>query len=423
MITTIHPRKLRGTIDVPPSKSVSHRLLIAAALAEGTSHLKNLLVSEDTEATRDVLEGFGVRIEGSLSSPTVTGRRRLKEPEGVLNCRESGSTIRFLLPLGGLVASPVTFTGSPGLSLRPLSVYKDLFDEKDIAYTSGGELPFTVAGRLSPGTYAMTGDVSSQFLTGLLFALPLLDGDSRILLTTDLESADYVALTLQTLALFGINIERPDERTFYVPGGQHYRAQSLSAESDYSQAAFYLVAGALGSELKLRGLDDHSAQADRRILEILEAAGVRVHRSPEVLWTEGTRPVGRQIDVSQCPDLVPILAVLATFSEGTTTIVGGARVRIKESDRLKAIATELNKLGGRVEEEAEGLVIHGVDSLQGGEVSGWNDHRIVMALAIAATRAEGPVLIHGSEAVAKSYPTFFHDYAALGGDVRAREEA
>ncbi len=423
MITTIRPRKLKGTIDVPPSKSVSHRLLIAAALGDGTSHLENLLVSEDTEATRDVLEGFGVEVQGTLSCPRVTGRRDLLLPSKALDCRESGSTIRFLLPLGGLVSGPVTFTGSPGLSLRPLSVYKTLFDEKHIAYESGGELPFTVEGRLSPGIYSMTGDVSSQFISGLLFTLPLLEGDSRIVLTTDLESADYVALTLQTLETFGITVERDSNRSFFIPGGQQYRPQAVSADADYSQAAFYLVAGALGSDLKLRGLDENSAQADRRILEILEAAGVRIHRSAEALWAEPTTPVGCQIDVSQCPDLVPILAVLATFSKGVTTIVGAARVRIKESDRLRAISTELNKLGARIEEQAEGLVIHGVDRLQGGEVSGWNDHRIVMALAIAATRSEDPVRIHGSEAVSKSYPTFFNDYIALGGDVYAREEA
>jgi 3-phosphoshikimate 1-carboxyvinyltransferase len=397
--------------------------LIAAALAEGTSRLENLLVSEDTEATREVLEGFGVEIQGSHDAPTVKGRGMLSTPHGPLDCRESGSTVRFLIPLGGLVDGPVTFTGSPGLSVRPLSVYKALFDEKQIAYESGGELPFTLHGRLSPGTYAMTGDVSSQFITGLLFALPLLDGDSELVLTTELESADYVALTLEALDRFGIEIRRRGERTFIIPGNQAYRPRNIAADADYSQAAFFLVAGALGSDLKLSGLDRASAQADRRILEILSAAGIEVKGDGERMWASPGRPVGRRIDVSQCPDLVPILAVLGCFSEGETIIEGAARVRIKESDRLKAICTELNKLGARIEELPEGLVIQGVDRLRGGSVSGWNDHRIVMALAIAATRADGPVIIRGSEAVAKSYPTFFEDYATLGGDVRAREDA
>ncbi len=388
MNVTITPGLLRGAITPPPSKSQAHRLLIAAALADGESRIEHLADSQDIQATR--------RCMAALKAPG--------EDLPVLDCGESGSTLRFLIPVALALRGGGRFTGRGRLMARPQKPYFDLFDEKGIAYRQEDGV-LTVQGRLTPGTFALPGDVSSQFVTGLLYALPLLEGDSRITLTTPLESRGYVDMTLEALERFGIRAECPDGRTLRVPGGQTYRPCRAAVESDYSQAAFYYAANGLGGQVEILGLNPRSAQGDRCIVPYhMQLCG----------------PGEAELDVSQCPDLVPPLAAHAALRQGITRIVNAARLRIKESDRLTAVTQVLTALGADVVEGADRLTITGQpEGLAGGvTVDSHNDHRIAMMAAVAATRCAAPVTITGAECVAKSYPDFWEDYERLGGQIQ-----
>lgn len=388
MNVTITPGLLRGAITPPPSKSQAHRLLIAAALADGESRIEHLADSQDIQATR--------RCMAALKAPG--------EDLPVLDCGESGSTLRFLIPVALALRGGGRFTGRGRLMERPQKPYFDLFDEKGIAYRQEDGV-LTVQGRLTPGTFALPGDVSSQFVTGLLYALPLLEGDSRITLTTPLESRGYVDMTLEALERFGIRAECPDGRTLRVPGGQTYRPCRAAVESDYSQAAFYYAANGLGGQVEILGLNPRSAQGDRCIVPYhMQLCG----------------PGEAELDVSQCPDLVPPLAAHAALRQGITRIVNAARLRIKESDRLTAVTQVLTALGADVVEGADRLTITGQpEGLAGGvTVDSHNDHRIAMMAAVAATRCAAPVTIIGAECVAKSYPDFWEDYERLGGQIQ-----
>ena len=388
MNVTITPGLLRGAITPPPSKSQAHRLLIAAALADGESRIEHLADSQDIQATS--------RCMAAMKAPG--------EDLPVMDCGESGSTLRFLIPVALALRGGGRFTGRGRLMERPQKPYFDLFDEKGIAYRQEDGV-LTVQGRLTPGTFALPGDVSSQFVTGLLYALPLLEGDSRITLTTPLESRGYVDMTLEALERFGIRAECPDGRTLRVPGGQTYRPCRAAVESDYSQAAFYYAANGLGGQVEILGLNPRSAQGDRCIVPYhMQLCG----------------PGEAELDVSQCPDLVPPLAAHAALRQGITRIVNAARLRIKESDRLTAVTQVLTALGADVVEGADRLTITGQpEGLAGGvTVDSHNDHRIAMMAAIAATRCAAPVTIIGAECVAKSYPDFWEDYERLGGQIQ-----
>lgn len=405
MDVCIRPAALRGEVTPPPSKSQAHRLLIAAALADGVSTVRGAALSDDIQATLRCLAALGVRYEqpqpDTLRVYGLGGRARAFG--GVLprfDCGESGSTLRFFLPLALALAGGGVFTGRGRLMDRPQSPYFTLFDEKGVSYRrSGGEL--TVEGRLTLGEYRLRGDVSSQFFTGLLFALPLLGGPSELVSTTTLESADYVTMTLEALRTAGADAAvSPDGRRFSVAPSR-LRCFDAAVEPDWSQAAFWYAAAAQGAQVRVCGLNERSAQGDRIVAE---------------LYQRLCAPGDVEIDVSGCPDLVPPLAVMASVRSGTTRLVNAARLRMKESDRLKTTAAMLRALGGQAEESADQLCIHGVAQLSGGTVDGANDHRIVMAAAIAAARCAGPVTILGAEAVRKSYPSFFQDYQALGGN-------
>ena len=314
-----------------------------------------------------------------------------------LDCGESGSTLRFLLPVAAALGREARFVGHGRLPERPHDVLLDAMAEHG-ATADARRLPLQLHGRLRGGTFALPGNVSSQYITGLLMALPLCAGDSVIRLTTCLESAPYVNLTLRALADFGIRAETlPDG--WRIPGGQRYHSPGrVVVEGDWSGAAFWLAANALGSRVECGNLDEASAQGDRAIRPLLNR-------------------LGSEIDVSECPDLVPALAVAAAGFPGRTALVGAARLRLKESDRLASVAALLRALGCAVDEGAESLTIHGGAPLTGGTVDGCGDHRIVMAAAVAATAASSPVTILGAQAVAKSYPDFFRDFEALGGNL------
>ncbi len=398
---TIKPNLLKGNIVVPSSKSLGHRGIIAAALSRGISRVDNIQLSKDIEATMEIMKELGavVNIEGR--SLYIDGRKMFSyEKKLDLRCRESGSTLRFLIPL----------------ALTKEGEY-EIFKEKDIKYSrEEGGLPLKVRGKLTSGTYRVRGDISSQFITGLLFSLPILEGNSRIQITTKLESKGYIDLTLDILKDFGIEIENNNYKEFNIRGAQKYNSRNYYVEGDYSQGAFFLVAGALGSSIVCSGLNKDSLQGDKVILDILEAMGCNVEESEEGIKVKPSKTKGIEIDASNCPDLVPVLTVLASLSEGETKIVNAKRLRIKECDRLHAITKELNKLGANIIELEDSLIISGVNELKGGEVDSHNDHRIVMALAIAATRTRGNVIINNPRAVEKSYPNFFKDYFKLGGE-------
>ena len=380
----ITPGPLEGTVTPPPSKSQAHRAILAQLLAGGGT-VSNLAASQDIEATR--------RCAAALKT----------EGDGLplLDCGESGSTLRFLIPIALALRSGGIFTGRGRLMERPQKPYFDIFDEKGISYEQKDGV-LTVRGELKPGEYRLPGNVSSQFVTGLLYALPLLDGDSEIMLTSPLESRGYVDMTLEVLDRFGIQIEVLEDG-YLVPGGQKYRPCDLEVEADWSQAAFWLAAGSLGNPVLTVGLSDQSTQGDRVIDEHFASFAWGTWRTVE-------------IDVSDCPDLLPPLAVMAAFHDGATRLTNAARLRLKESDRLATVTKMLTALGGQVEEGPDWLAIPGTRFLKGGTVDGANDHRIVMAAAIAATRCTGPVTILGAEAVNKSYPTFWEEYKRLGGE-------
>jgi 3-phosphoshikimate 1-carboxyvinyltransferase len=412
----IEPRSLRGKINIPPSKSLAHRAVIAAALADGVSEVTNLVYSKDITATLKGMENLGAKIIQKDSSVIIESNGEVKKVGQIFDCEESGSTIRFLIPLSLAVENDVEFIGKGKLVSRPQDVYYSIFDEKNIEFTTdNGNLPLKIKGKLSPGIFNVKGNVSSQFITGLLFTLPLLEGNSEINITTKLESIGYIDLTLDVLRKFGIEIINNNYESFSIKGNQKYKANNHRVEGDFSQAAFWLTAGIIGDEIYCGDLNLESLQGDKVIIDIIKEMQGNLEIKDGMVVVKSSITKGTVIDVSQCPDLVPILAVLACFSQGKTEIINGARVRIKESDRLKAITIELKKLGANIEELGDGLVIHGSDSLKGGTVNSWNDHRIAMALAVASIRCEGPVIIEDSSSVNKSYPNFWEDFSMLGG--------
>ena len=405
MDVRIQPRLLSGAVTPPPSKSLAHRMIIAAALAAGVSTVRQVAFSQDIEATLRCMQALGARCERAGDGLRIAGIGGVREPfqePPRLDCGESGSTLRFLIPISLETAGGGVFTGRGRLMERPQQPYFDLFQEKGIAYgQKDGEL--TVRGRLTPGEYRLPGNVSSQFFTGLLLALPSLEEPSILVSTTPLESASYVTMTMNVLELCGIQVRySPRHGGFGVCPGI-YSPFEAAVEADWSQAAFWYAAIALGSNLRLRGLNGQSAQGD--------AAVVRHDKKL-------SQPGDVTIDISGCPDLLPPLAVMAAVRDGSTAFVNAARLRLMESDRLSAVRDMLLDLGGLADEGPDSLTVHGVSSLRGGIVDGVNDHRIVMAAAVAATRCEGPVTIQGAEAVRKSYPEFWRDYENLGGDVR-----
>ncbi|MCL2530904.1 MAG: 3-phosphoshikimate 1-carboxyvinyltransferase [Oscillospiraceae bacterium] len=368
MTLTLHPAKLQGEIAAMPSKSDLHRLMIAAWLA-GQDITTLPIISDDIAATRDCL---------------LAGN-------GVLNCRESGSTLRFLLPVMAAIGGTFTFTGEGRLPERPLEPLLTLLRQHGITITSE-TLPLTISGQLQPGTFTLPGNISSQYITGLLFALPLLPGDSEIVLTSPLESAGYVDMTVRTLEKFGVFVE-PSQIGWFIPSTQRYKpATSFAPEGDWSNAAFWLAAG-----VNIVELDKNSAQPDREIMQLLSSCD--------------------PMNAARCPDLVPIMAIYAAVHCPHYEIRNAARLRIKESDRLAAMLTNLELLGADVAPLGDdGMTIRGAKPLPGGAtINSFGDHRIAMAMAIAALHCQQPITLTNAEVVAKSYPDFWADYKRLGG--------
>ncbi|WP_097027665.1 3-phosphoshikimate 1-carboxyvinyltransferase [Clostridium peptidivorans] len=412
----ITPSPLKGDINIPPSKSLAHRAVICAGLSSGISNIDNIIFSEDIKATTMGMESFGIEINRKDESINIKGKSQLKLIKNNINCNESGSTLRFLIPIALLTGEEVSFEGRGKLVSRPLDVYYEMFKDQGIEYkNNNGQLPLTVKGILKPGTFYVKGNISSQFITGLMFALPLLAGDSKIMVTTELESKGYIDLTIDCMSKFGVKVENKDYKEFYIKGNQNYISRNYRVEGDFSQAAFWIVAGILGANVKCKDLNLKSLQGDKAILNIVKEMGANVKVSKDFVEACESQTKGIVIDASECPDLVPILSVLGALSEGTTRIINAERVRIKECDRLKAMKTELAKVGADIEETQDGLIIRGKSSLKGGVVDSWNDHRIAMAMAVASIKCEEPIIITNSEVVKKSYPEFWKDFKMLGG--------
>lgn len=421
----ITPASLSGALLIPPSKSITHRALICAGLATEESEIDNVLFSDDIRATMDALSAFGAEIDIRDSASfqgrhtlTIRGTGTPASADRRIDCAESGSTLRFILPICCLQEGATAITGEGRLSQRPLDQYTVPFGRQGIAIhrPEDATLPLEIQGLLQPGEYEMPGHVSSQFVTGLLFALPLLGEDSDIYITSPLESRAYVDMTIRTLSFFGIVVEQRKAYSHYhIPGGQQYHGTKLAVEGDWSQAAFWIVAGVLGGEIGIRGLSPQSLQPDREIVRILSS---HIAYEDDTLLVRPGRVSGFRADVSQCPDLAPALAALASVSPGESQIANAARLRIKESDRLAAIAMELGKLGAKITQSPSSLRVTGQHNLTGNRVRSWNDHRIAMALAAVSPRVEGELVIEGAEAVNKSYPGFWDDFRALGGQIQ-----
>ena len=398
MNVIIQPGTARGMVAAPPSKSMAHRLLICAALSEGESTVYGVDRSEDILATSDCLSALGASLSWEGTTVHIKGCDPRRSGPAVLNCRESGSTLRFMIPLCMLSGNPMILKGSPTLLSRPLSVYEDLCRDRGLTFTRTEE-GLLVQGRLTPGEYTVPGSISSQFITGLLFALPLLDGNSRIRLLPPVESGSYLSLTLQALQDAGVRVSNPDEYTLNIEGSAAFSARSTEVEGDYSNAAFFEALNCIGGEVTVTGLRTDSLQGDR------------IYREYFPLLREGPA----ELDLTDCPDLAPVLFAAAALCHGAV-FTGTRRLRFKESDRGAVMALEMAKLGITLETEENRIIvpagsIHAPEEL----LDSHNDHRIAMALSLLCTRTGGE--IHCAEAVRKSFPDYWQKLQSLGIDV------
>ncbi|MDD5952153.1 MAG: 3-phosphoshikimate 1-carboxyvinyltransferase [Oscillospiraceae bacterium] len=424
MKVTIIPKPIAQTptVRIPPSKSMAHRAILCASLAQGVSHIDNIDYSDDILATIDGMEQLGAKITRKADSLTITGIQDLHALQSdTIDCNESGSTLRFFIPIFSLSGKPVSFTGRNRLLKRPQGIYETLFRERGLRFEQQDDR-ILVEGRLPAGRYELDGNVSSQFITGLLFALPLLQGDSTIVVRPPFASRSYILLTLEVLAQFGVKAFFTDEYTLQIPGNQQYQPRDYTVEGDFSQLAFFAVLGAAGRDVRCIGMRHDSRQGDRAILDFIRDAGGRVEEIPGGYAIEKRPLTGHRISIGDCPDLGPILTVLAMYAEGTTVLCDAARLRYKESDRIAAMEEELRKLGVSIRSTQDEMIIDGGKLYHGSEtLFGHKDHRIVMSLSIAAMCGGFPVTIDGAECIQKSYPGFFRDLEQLGCEVEVLE--
>lgn len=423
----IASKPLNGSVIAQPSKSMAHRAIVCAFLANGVSNIDNIILSDDIKATLGAVKALGAKIDikDSLQYPNrkviiIESNGEVNIKQNQIDCIESGTTARFIIPITRLSHESVIINASGRLVERPFEIYKELLPQKGVDYQdSNGKMPIKLSGKLEAGEYILPGNISSQFISGLLFALPVLDSASKITITGKLESLPYIKMTLEVLKEFGISIEHSSDFTSYsIKPKQEYKpVDNYSVEGDWSQAAFFCVMGAIAGSISIKGLNINSLQGDKVVLDILKSMGAKTEFSDNILTIHKSELKGTVVDISQCPDLVSAIAVAGSVAKGKTSIINGARLRIKESDRILTTCRELNNLGTQIYELDQGLDIIGKHMLKGGKVYGSKDHRIVMALASASTVCEDYVIIKGYEAVNKSYPGFWNDFTSLGGEV------
>jgi 3-phosphoshikimate 1-carboxyvinyltransferase len=405
---------LSGKVELPPSKSYAHRAIICAALSGGICKIHPISQSDDMKATIGAITALGAKCKFKGETLYIDASGIFKTDNISVDFIESGSTMRFLIPIIASHGINAFCVGSGRLPERTIEIYKDLF-EKHGAYLSSGCLPVKISGTLKSGLYEMRGDVSSQFITGLLLALPVLEGDSEIRLTTRLESKNYIDITIACMEQFGVEIVTTD-RGYKIRGGQKYIPRDIEVESDWSQAAFFFAAGAIGGEIEINNLNFSSKQGDKQVVEIFKKLGADIVTGKSSAVIKKGNLCAIEIDASNIPDMVPAIAATAACAKGTTKIFGAARLRIKESDRIKSVSSGLKSLGIEVEELPDGMIIHG-GTPHGGEIDCFNDHRIAMAFSVLACYASGKTKIKGFKCINKSYPDFYQVLEKLGGKI------
>jgi 3-phosphoshikimate 1-carboxyvinyltransferase len=416
---TIAPKSdFSGEIMAPPSKAHTHRALVAGLLSEGSNRIQNPLLCDDTEFTLKAISTFGARIEESPEEWIVHGRRSPVSPTRRIYCGESGVTLRFMIPVASLTGSNIIFTVQDRLMRRPLEPLTTAMRQLGVELVAGnGEIH--VRGKASGGTVRIAGNVSSQFISGLLLAGPLMERGLIMQLTSPLESRGYVSLTRKIMSEHRIEVQESDDMSlFQISPGQQYVSADYRVPGDYSSAAFILSAAAIArSRMLVRGLPRADSEPDALLLEILSEMGARASFSDDGVLLKGSDLKAVQVNLSDNPDLGPVMAVLGCYATGETRISGAARLRNKESDRLAAITSELSSLGADIKETDDGLIIRGPSSLHAGVVHSHGDHRIAMALCIAALGATGSITLEAAECVSKSYPGFFDDLRSFGVEI------
>jgi 3-phosphoshikimate 1-carboxyvinyltransferase len=414
---------LAGEVSAPPSKAYTHRMLIAALLSNGASKISNPLISDDTKATLRAVKALGAETELLENCWTIRGAELLKAPKNPINCGESGATLRFMIPVAALASGSTLFTFGSSLERRPiaplLTSLEQLGTESHIQLKEGSSLVRIHGGGIRGGKTSISGDISSQFISGLLFACPKAKENTEIVVITPLESRSYVQMTMEVLTKHGIKISASNNFTqLKIPSNQNYNPCSHEVPGDFSSAAFLLAAAAVtSSRLKVKNLDYYTIQGDRAILDILKEMGSKVRADDKVIEVEGEQLNAVDVDAKDIPDLVPVCAVLACYSKGISKIYNAKRLRYKESDRLGSLRTELKKMGAEIIAKEDSLIIRGPCTMHGAIINPHNDHRIAMACAIAALEAIGETEIQNSECVNKSYPRFFDDLRLLGANV------
>ncbi len=409
--------QVSGTIAAPPSKSYSHRAIIMSSLARGKSEIFNILKANDVFASIEACKAFGAKIQEDNDRWIVEGAK-LSVPKHEINCKNSGTTLRIMTSVATLVPSGmVTLTGSASLRRRPitplLEALKQLGSE---CYSKNGFPPVTIrGGKLNGGIAKLPGDISSQFITGLLIACPLAKNNSTLELTTPLVSKPYVEMTLKMLNKYGINVIVDKEmHKFFIPSSQNYHPIKFNVPGDYSSAAFLFALGALAGKVEVKNLDHEDVQGDKKILEILKEMGANVRVRKDLIEIEKSDLVGIDIDCSETPDLLPICSVLGAFVKGKTHIFNAEHVRHKESDRIRSMTLELRKMGAKVYEKPDGMILEGTGKLKGAKLDSHGDHRVFMALVAAALMADKNSSIAGLETIKDSYPSFIDDLNWLG---------
>ncbi|MDH2315344.1 3-phosphoshikimate 1-carboxyvinyltransferase [Fusobacterium vincentii] len=411
----IKANRLTGEVTPPPSKSILHRYIIASSLAKGISKIENISYSDDIIATIEAMEKLGAKIEKKDNYLLIDGSKTFDKKylsnNAEIDCNESGSTLRFLFPLSIVKKNKISFKGKGKLFKRPLNPYFENFDKYKIKYSYINENEILLDGELKSGEYEIDGNISSQFITGLLFSLPLSNENSKIIIRGKLESSSYIDITVDCLNKFGIKIINNSYQEFIIEGNQTYKSGDYEVEADYSQVAFFLVANSIGSNIKINGLNTNSLQGDKKIIDFISQIDN---------WNKKEKLI---LDGSETPDIIPILSLKACISKKEIEIVNIARLRIKESDRLRAIVKELSKLGFDLLEKEDSILINSrkdfnkIINNSPVYLSSHSDHRITMTIAIASTYYDGEIILDNLDCIKKSYPNFWEVFLLLGGKI------
>lgn len=416
MQVTVSPAIIKGTVTANPSKSAMQRAVAAALLAKGKSIIRNPGLSNDCLAALEVAENLGAKIKREADYFEITSNGVAPFYDEI-NCGESGLGIRMFTPIAALSSLPITIEGHGSLTTRPMDFFEEVLPQLDVkCSTQGGKLPLHIQGPLHPKDITIDGSLSSQFLTGLLMAYGAV-AENATIRVTDLKSKPYIALTLQLMAHFGVQVEEKNFETFHFGKKQAYNPCDYTVEGDWSGAAFLLVAAAVAGKAEVQHLNTSSAQSDKAILEALEKAGAHLMSGVFTVNIEKGKLNAFEIDATDCPDLFPPLVALAANCNGTTKIKGVSRLAHKESDRGITLQEEFGKMGIKIDLEGDIMLVHGGTGIKGARVHSHNDHRIAMACAVAALTADGPVIIDNAEAINKSYPEFYDHLELLGGKV------